>query len=48
MKIRPTQARIIQAIHPLFVIKTRSERKETIKEKSNFTPKEMLKNSDLN
>jgi hypothetical protein len=34
MKIRPTQARIIQTIHPLVVIKTRSERKETIKEKS--------------
>jgi hypothetical protein len=34
MKIRPTQARIIQTIHPLVAIKTRSERKETIKEKS--------------
>jgi hypothetical protein len=39
MKIRPTQARIIQTIHPLVVIKTRSERKETTKEKSNFTAK---------
>jgi hypothetical protein len=48
MKIRPTQARIVQTIHPLVVIKTRSERKETIKEKSNFTPKEMSKNNDLN
>jgi hypothetical protein len=39
MKIRPTQARIIQTIHPLVVIKTRSERKETIKEKSKLHTK---------
>jgi hypothetical protein len=39
MKIRPIQARIMQTIHPLAVIKTRGERKETIKEKTNFTPK---------
>jgi hypothetical protein len=39
MKIRPTQERIIQTIHPLVVIKKISERKETIKEKSNFTAK---------
>jgi hypothetical protein len=39
MKIRPTQARIIQKMQPLIVIKMRSERKETIKEKTNFTPK---------
>ena len=45
MKIRPTQEIIIQKIHPLVAIKTRSERKETIKEKiKNFTPKEMSKN----
>jgi hypothetical protein len=34
MKIRPTQARIIQTIHPLIVIKMKSEGKEEIKEKS--------------
>jgi hypothetical protein len=34
MKIIPTQARIVQTIHPLVVIKTRSERKETIKAKT--------------
>jgi hypothetical protein len=34
MKIRPTQAGFVQTIHPLVVIKTRSERKEKIKEKS--------------
>jgi hypothetical protein len=28
MKIRPTQASFVQTIHPLVVIKTRSERKE--------------------
>jgi hypothetical protein len=48
MKIRPTQARIIQTIHPLVTIKTKSERKETIKEKIGFTPKKKkLKNNDL-
>jgi hypothetical protein len=39
MKIRPTQASDIQTIHPLVVIKTKRKRKETIKGKTNFTPK---------
>jgi hypothetical protein len=43
LKIKPKQARIIQTIHPLVVIKTKRERKESIKEKTkNFTPKEKV------
>jgi hypothetical protein len=34
MEIKPTQEGFVQTIHPLVVIKKRSERKETIKEKS--------------
>jgi hypothetical protein len=39
MKIKLAQAKVIQTIHPFFAIKTKNERKETIKEKSNFTHK---------
>jgi hypothetical protein len=33
MKIKLAQAKVIQTIHPFVAIKTKSERKETIKEK---------------
>ena len=39
MKIKLAQAKVIQTMHPLVAIKMKSERKETIKEKTNFTPK---------
>ena len=39
MKIKLAQAKVIQTMHPLVAIKTKSERKETIKEKTKFTPK---------
>ena len=48
MKIKLAQAKVIQTMHPLVAIKTKSERKETIKEKTKFTPKRKnLKNNDL-
>jgi hypothetical protein len=48
MKIKLAQAKVIQTMHPLVAIKTKSERKETIKEKKKFTPKKKkLKNNDL-
>jgi hypothetical protein len=48
MKIKLAQAKVIQTIHPFVAIKTKSERKESIKEKTNFTPKKKnLKNNDL-
>jgi hypothetical protein len=39
MNIKLAQEKVIQTIHPSVAIKTKSERKETIKEKKNFTPK---------
>jgi hypothetical protein len=39
MKIKLAQAKVIQTIHPFVAIKMKSERKETIEEKTNFTPK---------
>ena len=33
MKIKLAQAKVIQTIHPFVAIKTKRERKETIKEK---------------
>jgi hypothetical protein len=39
MKIKLAQAKVIQTIHPFIAIKTKRERKETIEEKTNFTPK---------
>jgi hypothetical protein len=48
MKIKLAQAKVIQTMHPLVAIKTKIERKETIKEKTKFTPKKKkLKNNDL-
>jgi hypothetical protein len=48
MKIKLAQAKVIQTMHPFVAIKTKSERKETIKEKTKFTPKKQkLKNNDL-
>ena len=48
MKIKLAQAKVIQTIHPFVAIKTKSERKESIKEKTNFKPKnKKLKNNDL-
>jgi hypothetical protein len=40
MKTKLAQAKVMQTIHPFITIKTKSERKETIKEKTNFTPKQ--------
>jgi hypothetical protein len=34
MKIKLAQEKVIQTIHPFVAIKTKSERKETIKEKN--------------
>jgi hypothetical protein len=39
MKIKLAQAKVIQTMHPFVAIKMKSERKETIKEKTKFTPK---------
>jgi hypothetical protein len=39
MKIKLAQAKVIQTIHPFIALKTKSERKEAIKEETNFTPK---------
>jgi hypothetical protein len=39
MKTKLAQAKVTQTIHPFVAIKTKRERKETIKEKKNFTPK---------
>ena len=48
MKIKLAQAKVIQTMHPLVAIKTKSERKEIIREKTKFTPKKKkLKNNDL-
>jgi hypothetical protein len=48
MKTKLAQAKVIQTIHPFVAIKTKSERKETIKEKNKLhTQKKKLKNNDL-
>jgi hypothetical protein len=49
MKTKLAQAKVTQTIHPFVAIKTKSERKETIKEKKNklHTQKQKLKNNDL-
>jgi hypothetical protein len=45
MKTNLAQAKVTQTIHPFVAIKTKSERKETIKEKSKLhTQKQKLKN----
>jgi hypothetical protein len=48
MKTKLAQAKVTQTIHPFVAIKTKSERKETIKEKNKLhTQKKKLKNNDL-
>jgi hypothetical protein len=48
MKIKLAPAKVIQTMHPFVAIKKKSERKESIKEKTKFTPKKKkLKNNDL-
>jgi hypothetical protein len=48
MKTKLAQEKVIQTIHPLVTIKTKSERKETIQEKNKLhTQKKELKNNDL-
>jgi hypothetical protein len=42
MKTKLAQAKVIQTIHPFVAIKTKSERKETIKEKQTSHPKEKV------
>ena len=49
MQTKLAQEKVTQTIHPFIAIKTKSERKETIKEKKNklHTQKQKLKNNDL-
>jgi hypothetical protein len=48
MKTNLAQAKVTQTIHPFATIQTKSERKESIKEKNKLhTQKKKLKNNDL-
>jgi hypothetical protein len=48
MKTKLAQAKVTQTIHPFVEIKTKIERKETIKEKNKLhTQKQQLKNNNL-